>query len=92
MGSNDMRVPHSINMEGRKTLSVGGVKDVESFDEREITACTDMGTLVIKGENLNIKKLNLDTFDLDVTGKINALDYCDGGSHRGKKILKRIFK
>ena len=50
MGSNDIKVPHSVNMEGRKQLSVSGVKDVASFDEHEITACTDMGKMIIKGE------------------------------------------
>ena len=88
MASNEMKIPHSINMDSRKLLSVSGVKDVESFDEHEIKARTDMGTMIIKGENLNIKKLNLDTFDLDVTGKINCIDYCD----KSRKLLKRIFK
>lgn len=91
MDKKEIKVPHTLNLEGRKSLSVSGVKDVESFDDREITACTDMGTLIIKGENLNIKKLNLDTFDLDVTGKICALDYREGRIRKGN-FLKRWSK
>lgn len=89
MANSEIKTPHIVNLEGRKNLSITGVKEVGSFDDCEITAHTDMGKLLIKGSNLNIKKLNLDTCDLEITGKIcsfNYLDGCSGG------FLKRIFK
>ena len=89
MANSEIKTPHMISLDSRKSLSVTGVKEVGSFDEREITAHTDMGKLLIKGNNLNIKKLNLDTCDLEVTGEICGLDYLDGCSGG---FLKRIFK
>lgn len=91
MSNTEIKTPHIVNLEGRKNLSITGVKEVGSFDDHEITAHTDMGKLLIKGSNLNIKKLNLDTYDLEVTGKICGLNYLDG-CRDGGGFLKRIFK
>lgn len=91
MANSEIKTPHMISLDSRKSLSVTGVKEVGSFDDREITAHTDMGKLLIKGSNLNIKKLNLDTCDLEITGKICGLNYLDGCGE-GSGFLKRIFK
>lgn len=85
-------MPHVVNLEGRKKLTITGVKEVDSFDEREITAHTTAGKLLIKGSNLNIKKLNLETCDLDITGKISALDYLDSNSGNKGGVFKKLFK
>ena len=89
MANSETKIPHMLSLDGRKNLSVTGVKEVGSFDDHEITAHTDMGKLLIKGSNLNIKKLNLDTCDLEITGKICGLIYSDGC---GDGFFKRIFK
>lgn len=91
MTNSEIKIPHMLSLDGRKNLSITGVKEVGSFDDREITAHTSMGKLIIKGSNLNIKKLNLDTCDLEITGKICGLDYSDGCGD-GSGFLKRIFK
>lgn len=83
---------HIINLESRKNLTVTGVKEVDSFDECEVVACTDMGKLLIKGQNLNIKKLNLETYDLEITGKITSLDYLDNSSFGKNRFFGKIFK
>ena len=91
MANSEIKTPHIVNLEGRKNLTITGVKEVGSFDEQEITAHTDMGKLLIKGDNLNIKKLNLDACDLEITGKICSLNYSDGCGG-GRFFLKRVFK
>ncbi|MBR2735063.1 MAG: hypothetical protein IKE05_02580 [Clostridia bacterium] len=48
MANSEIKTPHIINLEGRKNLTITGVKEVGSFDDREITAHTDMGKLLIK--------------------------------------------
>ena len=48
---------HNIIMEDRAHLSVSGVLDVESFDERQIIARTPTGNLIIRGGDLHIDKL-----------------------------------
>ena len=51
---------HRLTMEGREKLTVGGVEDVERFDESCIVMSTCAGTLVVTGEGLHIGKLSLD--------------------------------
>ena len=56
---------------------------------------TELGLLTIKGENLKINKLSLDTSDFIVDGKIDSLTYSNSDSSsikKNKNILGKIFK
>ena len=64
---------HHVILEGRESLSVSGVEEVESFDENTIVMRTCKGTLVVRGEDLHIEKLSLDGGDLKVEGSVDAL-------------------
>ena len=81
---------HHLKLDGRESLTVSGVEDVERFDETGIVMSTVEGTLVITGENLRIGKLSLDGGDLHVDGRIDSLTYEDQGSGRGG-FLSRLF-
>ena len=63
---------HHVILEGRASLSVSGVEEVESFDENAIVMRTSLGTLVVRGEELHIEKLSLDGGDLRVEGMVEA--------------------
>ncbi len=41
---------HSLMLENRQNGRITGVKDIKSFDEKEILLFTQAGKLVIKGE------------------------------------------
>ena len=58
-------------------LTVSGVNDVDSFDEKSVVAYTDYGQLTIQGERLNIKRLSVETGELTVEGEISALIYTE---------------
>ncbi len=85
-------IPHNINLDCRKNLVVTAVKEIDSFDDHTVVACTSMGKLVVTGNSLNIKKLNLETGELDVTGKISSLSYVDGVANKSSGLFKKIFK
>ena len=51
----------NIVLENREKLSISGVLDVLSFDDQIVILETELGLLTIKGENLRINKLSLDT-------------------------------
>ena len=65
---------HRLQLEGREKLSVSGVEDVVRFDENCIVTTTSAGTLIITGEELHIGKLSLDGGEMQVDGRIDALD------------------
>ena len=75
--------PHHVILEGRESLSVSGVEEVESFDENTIIMTTVKGTLVVRGEDLHIEKLSLDGGDLRVEGVVDSLSYEDDSRERG---------
>lgn len=86
------KIPHDVTLENRKNLILSGIIDVGNFDDKLITAFTDSEQLDIKGEKLNIKKLNLELGDLQVEGKISALIYKEKSCNSQKGFFSKIFK
>ncbi len=84
----------NIVLENREKMNVTGIVDVLSFDDQIIIIETELGLLTIKGEDLKINKLSIDTSDFIVEGKINSLIYsnADSGMPKSKNILSKIFK
>ncbi len=86
------KMPHCLNLDNRKKLSISGVSEVDSYDDKSVILYTDMGELTVKGENLNIKKLNLELGELEITGRISALNYVDKNLDSCGGFFSKIFK
>ncbi len=69
-----------------------GVTDVVSFDESAILLETDLGMLTLKGKELHISRLSLETGEVDVDGKIDSMVYSGNGPAAKGSLLKRIFQ
>ena len=84
----------NIVLENREKLNITGILDVFSFDDQIIIVETELGLLTIKGTDLKINKLSIDTSDFVVDGKINSLAYSDSdiSIKKNKNILSKIFK
>ncbi|HHV43291.1 MAG TPA: sporulation protein YabP [Firmicutes bacterium] len=88
-----VRKKHQFILRNRELLLIDGVTHVESFDENEITIGTDQGNMLIKGEELNIKELNLENGNLMVQGLVSTIEYVpDPGSSKGRSFLSRLFR
>jgi sporulation protein YabP len=85
---------HNLILENRERLSVTGVIDVESFNDECVVVDTELGVLVVKGDDLHISKLNLDSSELNIEGDIISCEYSDseGGKSKGFGFLSRMFK
>lgn len=82
-----------IKMLNRKLLEISGVLNVESFDSEEFLLETECGFLVINGENLHIKNLNLEQGLVAIEGTINKTAYLESGSQqKSKGFLGKLFK
>ena len=91
IGLNNM--VQNLVLENRNKLNVTGVKDVLSFDDEVIIMETELGLLTIKGENLKINKLSIDTGDVIVEGEISNLGYSDHSKKEQEgSFLSKIFK
>lgn len=80
---------HTVYAENRELLELEGVNDVGAFNEEEITARCDCGSILIKGNGLHIEVLDLDSGKLKIKGKVTALVYSDSVSTKG--LLGRLF-
>lgn len=80
---------HSLNMENREKLSLGGVEDVSGFDENLIVLTTSQGELTLRGEQLHIDRIDLDVGQLEVRGRIQELSY--GEPLRSGSLWSRLF-
>lgn len=85
-------LPHNLVLEDRRSLTVSGVSDVDSFDEQTVIVFTEMGELTVRGEQLHINKLSVDTGDLSIEGKISSLTYTDEGPRQGGGFFSRVFR
>jgi sporulation protein YabP len=84
---------HSLNIDRREHVAVTGVSDVISFDEESVIAETEMGTLIIRGGNLHVNRINLEGGELSITGEVDGITYEDpNSSTRGKSLFNRLFK
>lgn len=81
---------HTLMLDNRCKLVMTGVEDVNGFNEETVSVKTACGSLIIKGEKLHIDKLNLETGDISIDGKINALQYL--GSEVQHSKLSRLFR
>lgn len=85
-----VKVPHSLILENRKMLTATGVSNVDSFNEQEIVAYTDLGELIVRGSKLHINKLNIETGELTIDGEVVSLTYSGNQSSGG--FFSRLFK
>lgn len=83
----------NLVLENRGKLSVSGVLDVLSFDDQIVIIETELGLLTIKGEDLRINKLSIDTSEVIVEGDIYNMGYSE--KEMDKKtgsLFGKIFK
>lgn len=85
-------VVQNLVLENREKLSVSGVKEVLSFDDQVVIVETELGLLTIKGENLKINKLSIDTSEVIVEGKIGNLNYSQANTKQEGGLFGKIFK
>lgn len=84
---------HDVVMKGRKHLDITGVKQVESFDNEEFLLETVMGFLAIRGQNLQMKNLNVDKGVVSIKGKIYDLVYLDENhGEKAKGFFSKLFR
>jgi len=83
---------HNIILEDRKSLSISGITDIDSFDEREISLYTQLGELTVQGRELHIDAMSVETGDMTITGDIWALIYGDKDKKGPISALGRLFR
>lgn len=68
-------LPHKLQLNERKTLTMTGVAEVVSFDDSTVVLQTSLGTLIVQGQQLQLKTLSLEGGQVAVDGNVSALIY-----------------
>lgn len=84
----------NIILENREKMSISGVEHVKSYTDNTIILITVQGNMTIKGEGLDIKKLNLDDGNLLIEGYITSIIYTEKEdmASKGLGFLGKMFK
>ena len=92
--NNSNNIIQNLILENREKLTITGVVDVLSFDDQIVIVETQLGLLTIKGEELRINKLSLDSSEVIIDGEIFNLGYSEAGMNKKSSgsILVKIFK
>lgn len=69
------QMPHSFELKERRQLTMTGVSEVVSFEDNAVVLLTTLGTLVVHGQQLQLKNLSQDGGQVSVEGTISALIY-----------------
>ena len=90
----DTTLTQAITLGDRSNLSISGVKKIESFDNEEFLLETTMGYLMVKGDGLEIIKLDTYQGNVNIKGKINNLSYIEDLKNKDKEdgVVNRLFK
>ncbi len=83
---------HNLILEDRANMNLSGVTDVDCFDERIIRLYTQLGELVIKGRNLHIDSVSVETGDMRISGDIWSLQYGDRDRKGPLSALGKLFR
>lgn len=91
--SMNTNIVQNLVLENRNRLNISGVLDVLSFDDQIIIVETELGMLTVKGDNLRINKLSIDTSEVIVEGDILSLTYSNKElDKKNESFLGKIFK
>nr|WP_296085401.1 sporulation protein YabP [uncultured Blautia sp.] len=84
---------HRVSLENRKKTVITGVQDIHSFNENEVLLLSEAGKILLKGEQLHVRNLNLEKGEAEVEGRVDSLSYLTRNAHKkDESILKRMFR
>lgn len=83
---------HEVKIIDRSLIYLSGIEKIVSFDSEEFLMESIMGIILLKGENLEIVKLDTHDGIVSIKGVMNSLVYDDGKKKDGETFLGKLFK
>lgn len=68
---------HQLILQDRCLTEMTGVIDLSSYDDSVVIVTTSMGDLTLRGYNLNVRHLDLQSGLLTLEGKVEAMTYSE---------------
>ena len=86
-------ISHSVKILERNNIFITGTKKVNNFNDKEFLIQSVMGGIYIKGEGLELIKLDTNDGNICIKGKIDSVSYLeniDGSKESG--FFGKLFK
>ena len=92
--NSEEKIEHQITLKNRSELIMTGITEVIAYNDDKITLKLKDSSLIVNGQKLNIKKLNLEETNIIITGHVIEIIYSDKKEKFSfvKKILNRKNK
>ena len=79
----------NITLWDRRIFTADGVIDVLSFDEGLVSLSTSLGLLLVEGEEMRVKKMDMESGVVSLEGKISGMYYTDEAKTHKKGLFGR---
>ncbi len=83
---------HEIKIVDRSLIYLSGIDKIISFDSEEFLLESVMGIILLKGENLEIVKLDTHDGIVSIKGVINSMTYDNDKKKDSESIIGKLFK
>ena len=80
-----------IKVVDRKRITLTGVRKLISFNNKEFVIDSKLGLIILKGEDLELLKLDTSDGNLAIKGRFDSLNYMDEKS-KEVSFISRLFK
>ncbi len=84
---------HEVKIVDRGIISLSGIKKINSFDNEEFLMESNMGMILLKGEKLEIIKLDTHDGNVKIKGKLNSFTYIENiKKTKEESLIAKLFK
>lgn len=82
-----------FRMVDRASVAISGINKIISFDDEEFLLESVMGNIHLKGEGLELLRLDTNEGSVKIKGKINSFTYLDGKEKlKEDSFITKLFK
>lgn len=82
---------HVIKLVERKNIVISGIKRIINFDDKEFSLESNMGDILIKGNGLEMIKLDTIDGNVSIKGTIDSISYTVSSKAK-ESLITKLFK
>ena len=81
---------HVVKMVDRKSIVISGIKRIINFDDKQFALESNMGDIIIKGEALEMIKLDTIDGNVSIKGSIDSFVYSNVKNN--ESLITKLFR
>ena len=85
-------LPHKLHIDNRNRITLTGITEVVSFDDKQVVFDTVQGMLTIHGEGLKVDRLTIDNGEAGIEGKVYKAEYSEKREINAGSVFSRLFR